>query len=202
MKEYNKTFIMKNRLIRSLWETEKRETFFDTGEKPKIIYCGGMQHFSNTDGDFSKEIIDFIISTTDQYNWIFFGSSPLELKNKVTFIPWVHNYFEYIYKLKQLKPDIGIAVLNNNNFNKCKSNIKALEYTALNIPGVYSKIQPYYNLSIRIDNIDQFKEYITLLTTNKVYYKKIREKDHNTLKDSLYWDEKYCNEYVKKYLTF
>jgi len=204
MKKYNKTIIIKNRLIKSLWETNKRETFFDTGEKPKIIWCGGSYHFSRetSDGDFDDSIIDYINETSDRFNWIFFGSLPPKLKNnnKITFYNWSRNYFEYVYKLKNIKPDIGIALLVNNNFNRCKSNIKALEYTALNIPGVYSKITPYQNMAINVHNTNTFINQIELLVSDYKYYNRIRDKDYNTLKDSLYWNDDYCKEYIKKYL--
>ena len=39
--------------------------------------------------------------------------------------------------------DIAVAPLEDTNINKSKSNLKYLEYTALNIPGVYSNIGPY-----------------------------------------------------------
>ena len=39
--------------------------------------------------------------------------------------------------------DIAIVPLENNHFNRCKSNIKWLEYSACGIPGVYSDILPY-----------------------------------------------------------
>lgn len=43
-------------------------------------------------------------------------------------------------KLHSLSLDISIAPLVVNDFNKCKSNIKALEYGIAQYPGVYSKI--------------------------------------------------------------
>lgn len=39
--------------------------------------------------------------------------------------------------------DIGLAPLANLTFNKAKSNLKYLEFSALRIPGVYEKMEPY-----------------------------------------------------------
>jgi glycosyltransferase involved in cell wall biosynthesis len=39
--------------------------------------------------------------------------------------------------------DIGIAPLVDNDFTRCKSDMKFLDYSALAIPGVYSRLTPY-----------------------------------------------------------
>lgn len=39
--------------------------------------------------------------------------------------------------------DFAIAPLEKNEFTKCKSDIKFLDYSALGIPGVYTKFDPY-----------------------------------------------------------
>ena len=41
--------------------------------------------------------------------------------------------------------DIALAPLGVDEFNKCKSDIKFLDYSALNIPGVFSKVTSYEN---------------------------------------------------------
>lgn len=203
MSKYNKTTIIKNRLIKSLWETTPRTTYTPQTYKQKIIWAGGGQHFStkNLDGDFSEDIIDFIKKTIDVYEWIFIGSWPLQLENNlyITKYPW-QNYLEYPRLLKTIDADIGIALLKDNEFNKCKSNIKALEYTALGIPGIYSNIAPYKNMSCKVNNIDDFVGYIEKLTTDYDYRQKIKMKDYETLKDNLYWDETYIKRYIRTYL--
>src|SRR5262249_13670992 len=39
--------------------------------------------------------------------------------------------------------DLAIAPLQDNPFTRCKSDIKFLDYSALGIAGVYSRVQPY-----------------------------------------------------------
>ncbi len=41
--------------------------------------------------------------------------------------------------------DIAIAPLNDSTFNRCKSSIKYLEYSASGIAGVYADLPPYHN---------------------------------------------------------
>ena len=41
--------------------------------------------------------------------------------------------------------DIAIAPLNDNRFNRSKSDIKFLDYSAIGVPGVYSKVPAYFS---------------------------------------------------------
>lgn len=54
----------------------------------------------------------------------------------------------YPWKFKALNIDIGIAPIENNVFNTCKSELKWTEYATLGIPCVASNIPPY-SLNIR-----------------------------------------------------
>lgn len=60
-----------------------------------------------------------------------FDGCPVEYMNGVPFDVWAA-------KLMSLRLDIGLAPLRNSYFNKCKSNIKWMEYSIAGIPGVYS----------------------------------------------------------------
>jgi GT2 family glycosyltransferase/glycosyltransferase involved in cell wall biosynthesis/trans-aconitate methyltransferase len=53
---------------------------------------------------------------------------------------------EYLAKLPELGLDIGLAPLQENDFNRVKSNIKWIEYTAAGAAGVYSNLTPYLNV--------------------------------------------------------
>ena len=48
--------------------------------------------------------------------------------------------------------DIVIAPLSDNFFNRCKSSIKFLEYSACRLPGVYSRLDPYSGVVIHGEN--------------------------------------------------
>lgn len=53
------------------------------------------------------------------------------------FIEWMKNETDW---------DIGVAPLHDNKFNKNKSNLKYLEYGALNVAGAYSNVEPYKDI--------------------------------------------------------
>ena len=48
--------------------------------------------------------------------------------------------------------DLFIAPLRDSLFNRCKSPIKFLEYSARAIPGVYSRIAPYTSIIVHGEN--------------------------------------------------
>ena len=57
--------------------------------------------------------------------------------------------FDYYNNLYNANLDIGIAPLVDNIFNRCKSNIKAIEYGSIGIPCIASNVKPYRDF---IDN--------------------------------------------------
>lgn len=72
---------------------------------------------------------------------IFFKDAITDFKDRVIFDPWKNNMFDY--QTSMLDFDIGLCPLKNSKFNKAKSNLKWLEYSALGIPTVATNIEPY-----------------------------------------------------------
>jgi len=62
-------------------------------------------------------------------------------KHRIVHIPWVKNMKDYPKMLTQF--DIGLAPLEDNDFNRAKSNIKLLEYGACRVPVICSDVEPY-----------------------------------------------------------
>jgi glycosyltransferase involved in cell wall biosynthesis len=65
--------------------------------------------------------------------------------------------------------DVGLAPLADSKFNRMKSDIKVLEYTALGLPVIASPVGPYRNLkSIDLcDSPDDWYELLASLTTDR-----------------------------------
>ncbi len=57
--------------------------------------------------------------------------------------PWVSVWSDPVGYMRELDWQIGIAPLANTQFNRCKSDLKALEYAARGIPVVASDVEPY-----------------------------------------------------------
>lgn len=47
------------------------------------------------------------------------------------------------WMIDHIRWDLAIAPLEDNGFNRCKSDIKFLDYSALGIPGMYSRVSAY-----------------------------------------------------------
>ncbi|HLN29470.1 MAG TPA: glycosyltransferase [Gemmataceae bacterium] len=58
------------------------------------------------------------------------------------------DYRQFAEFASRQRCDIFIAPLRDNEFNRCKSHLKFLEYSALGIPGVYSRVIPYEDVVV------------------------------------------------------
>ncbi len=208
--KYNpKVSVIPNRLPKFIWgyPNEIKET-----NKVRIYWGGSSNHFSQphlikkgiTGGDFNKDILNFIIKTRKVYQWVFTGSLPLELneyKDDIEFHNWTST-LEYPLHLKSLNIDIGIAPLEDNLFNKCKSNIKMLEYCGAGFPGIYSNVFPYQNGRLTANNDKEMISHIELLANSIDERILTYNTDRNTIGNDLYWeDNNNLSKYIDSYLN-
>jgi glycosyltransferase involved in cell wall biosynthesis len=119
-----------------------------TDGKIRIFWQGSSTHLKDL-----AEISDVMTDITEKYDnviWTFWGSGYETVKeifkgipeDRIEFIETVP-FDEYYDKLNSLTIDIGICPLTDIYYNKCKSNVKWLEYSALKVPAVASKISTY-----------------------------------------------------------
>lgn len=123
-------------------------------KKPRILYAGSSSHYdihlkNNQIDDFSH-VSESIINTIDKYQWVFLGGIPPVLKpyvesGKIELHKWTH-LFDYPYLVKHLNVNAMVAPLADNTFNKCKSDIKYMEASAMGIPIVCQDISTYNNV--------------------------------------------------------
>ena len=62
---------------------------------------------------------------------------------RLTFVPWRHDYAAYAQDLAARRPDVLIAPLDASRFSASKIPIKLLESAAVGAAGVYSRVPPY-----------------------------------------------------------
>ncbi|KAA8996732.1 glycosyltransferase [Affinibrenneria salicis] len=108
------------------------------GKKPRVGWGGGSSHT----GDLEL-ITDIVRDLADEVEWVFFGMCPEKLR------PYVHEFHRgveidlYPAKLASLNLDLALAPLEDNLFNRCKSNLRLLEYGACGFPVICTDLDPY-----------------------------------------------------------
>lgn len=120
-------------------------------KKAEILWAGTATH--------SKDIVPLCDGITDLFRRAkgvyrdrarvtFFGMSPTQkveqdhLWGDVNFIPYVP-FNEYHRTVTSLAGDIGVCPLQDDLFNRSKSNLKILEMASMWMPVVASKVGPY-----------------------------------------------------------
>jgi O-antigen biosynthesis protein len=195
-----------NYLPKFIWGEAKAKP--ETNQsKVRIMYAGSHNHFDqNSDrGDFGPKLIEYVKKTIDDFQWIFVGGIPQSLKGNDRII----NHFwrpviEYPSFLKSLNPDIFLAPLDINEFNRSKSDIKALEAAALGIPLIATNIEPYHNMIHTASTEEYFISMLdNLARIDHSFRNGIWQTQYDALKDRLFWEDnehKNLLEYVNKHL--
>jgi len=108
------------------------------GRKPRLGWATGICNTSDL------EIISDVVRTlADKVEWVILGMCPAKLR------PYIYechddvNLQNYPKKLASLNLDLALAPLEDNLFNRCKSNHQLLEYGACGYPVIASDIDCY-----------------------------------------------------------
>lgn len=151
--------------------------------KPRILYAGSGAHYdvgNKTGGkdDFS-DILDYVIETREKFQWVFVGAFPPPLlpyikDGSIEFHKW-QSMLDYPKLLSELQVQLMIAPLEDNNFNRAKSDIKFIEAATLGIPCLCQRMVTYESCpeSLRFTGIDEFRQKVeaTLKWNNRKTYK-------------------------------
>jgi O-antigen biosynthesis protein len=110
-----------------------------------ILFSGTITHDSDLkiiENAIEKIILEF----GDAVKFLFWGNTSAILKQysqAEELHVFTADYAEYSARLKNADVDFAIIPLEDNLFNRAKSSIKWLEYSACGIPGIYSNIEAY-----------------------------------------------------------
>lgn len=193
----------------NLYDQSEINRNYDTHKKkPRVLYCGSNAHYDLTNNnrtDDTSHIINNIINTINDFEWVFLGGYPKKLEpyvksKKIEFHPWapITSYTKY---LKTLGVQAAIAPLADNTFNKAKSNIKWTEMCALGIPCVCQNLCTYEDAWWKFDTGDEMIEQLKNILNKPSYYKSLGPKLH-ALIDNLWLDNPdnlSCYEELYKY---
>ncbi len=143
---YNpRIYVLPNYLDAELWQFREPKVA-EKGAPVRILFMGTPTHQPDL-GLIGEPLAHIAQKYAGRVAFIFFGAQPpssLEGAAKVTYMPlYTYNYRDFLQEYQELEAEIAIAPLQDNLFNRSKSAIKYLEYTALGISGVFSALPPY-----------------------------------------------------------
>lgn len=109
----------------------------------RIGWAGGGAHVQ--DLKVISKVIPIILKKYDKVDFVFMGAMPDYIKTsaRITHLNDWYGIDDYPHELAKLGIDIGLAPLRDNQFNRAKSNLRWLEYSALKIPTVASPVEPF-----------------------------------------------------------
>lgn len=153
-------------------------------KKPRILYAGSGAHFDvdnrvGQNDDFAH-VVKAISDTVDKYQWVFLGAYPLPLAHlvqsgKIEFHPW-QNLYNYGEKIKNLRINMLVAPLQNNNFNKSKSDLKLVEANAFGLPIACQDLCTYENAQFKFNTGEEMIAQIDDVLSKKGRYMNISAK--------------------------
>jgi GT2 family glycosyltransferase/glycosyltransferase involved in cell wall biosynthesis len=175
--EYLKLFnpnvsVLPNYLNDRIWNLNSFPVHKDNKQPITIGYMGGASHVPDL-AAVAPVLVKIAHRYADQVVFRFLGAHiPVDLSSlpNVVWSPSeTYDYAKFAGSFSNQEYDIFIAPLCDNLFNRCKSPIKYLEFSAQGAPGVYSNLDAYSCVVRHGENgflasgLDEWLEYITRL---------------------------------------
>ena len=147
-------------------------------KKPVVAIFASGTHVDvanrvNQQDDFAA-VVQHIIKTRTEFQWHFYGSYPLGLKpfidkGEIKFFPWVQ-LPDFPQAMANSGAQVTFAALQDNNFNRCKSNIKLIEAGALGIPCVCPDMVTYRDAFLKYKTGNEFIDCLKSTLKNQATY--------------------------------
>lgn len=128
---------------------------------------------ANQQDDFAG-VVQHIIKTRTEFDWRFYGSFPLVLKpfidrKEIKYFPWVQ-LPDFPQAMANSGAQVTFAALQDNNFNRCKSNIKLIEAGAMGLPCVCPDLVTYKDAFLKYSNGNEFIDCLKTTLKNQHTY--------------------------------
>lgn len=177
-----KKFVIPNALDPKLWRKRKLVEY-TANEKIKFLYMGTRTHeedFYNIifpafkklhkqyPNKFELHVLGGVLSEQEE-EWLTFLELPKKFMKYPSFIKILNELEGY---------HVGVAPLVDDDFNKCKSDIKFLDYLAMGILPMLSEVEAYNLAEHRrygmiVDNSEWFENLETILKNPKIINDKL-----------------------------
>ena len=121
------------------------QKYTNESENVKIVFAGSPSHESVV-LRYILPALDLLYSNYNKIEVIFVGYKNTSLDNAAPFIKtteWFDDVDAYRNYLVEEGTQIGLAVVEDSQFGKCKFYNKFFEYTKLGVVGIYSNCEPY-----------------------------------------------------------
>ena len=155
--------------IGNYYNQDRLVSLFDKNKKkPRLLYAGSGAHFDveNRVGqkDDFEHVLKAIIDSRHKYQWVFIGAFPPALRpyiqnGDIEFHQWQRLY-EYPQKIYDLGIQMAVAPLQDNSFNKAKSDLKFIESCAYGFPVACQDLCTYQDAEIKFKSGDEMLDCI------------------------------------------
>jgi glycosyltransferase involved in cell wall biosynthesis len=218
LRQWNKTvFVLPNSLNLDMWRELKFNVPKSVHNELRIGWGGSPTH----KGDLmviSRVLVDIAWKyRAKNLKYYFLGYAPPELIESLSgFVAFSKGVDIRIFpdKLHMLNLDIGLAPLVDCKFNRAKSNIKWLEYSALNVPVVASNVGPYKDSIVHgetgllsentyeswFNNLSRIIEDSSLRVSLARKANQIVYRDYDSRKNAKLWYDAFCSLFSEEEL--
>lgn len=185
------------------------KNFEKNKKKPIVSIFASGTHVDVTNRTGQKDdfemVVPAIIKTRKDFKWRFYGSYPLPLKpfidrGEIEFHQWTP-LPEFPGTMAESGTQLTFAALQDNNFNRAKSNIKLLEAGALGIPCVCPDMVTYKDAMLKYSNANEFIDCIKTATKNQHTYADYCKKARAYADNFWLEDEKNLMKHHEAYFT-
>ena len=144
-------WVVPNGIDFEIWDNLKDKV--RKSKKIRIGWAGGGSHVK--DLEFVYPAVEKIRKKYKNVEFVLLGGFPPSFKDKsnIKVIRKWYSIDKYPQALKDMHLDIAIAPLRDNPFNRGKSNLRWLEYSALKIPTIASNVLPFKSIKNGEDGV-------------------------------------------------
>jgi len=174
-------------------------------KKPRVIYAGSGAHVDvenrvNRKDDF-EHVADVIARTTKDFQWVFVGAFPLQLQplvqsGAIEFHEWKH-LMDYPRLFQSLNANAMIAPLQNNTFNKSKSDLKYVEACCFGLPLVAQDLCTYGDAPYKFETGNEMVDQLKYILKNRDRYMSISDQAWKYAQTR--WLEDHTDKHVELY---
>ena len=181
-KPFNKNiFVVPNCIDFQRWD--KVVSIKNLGSRIRIGWAGGANH--EDDLDILVPVIPIVLEKRKDVEFYFVhgvSTKIRELSKRYNRIKWTHKWEhidKYHHFISNFRFDVGLAPIVDSRFNRAKSNLRWLEYSALKIPTIAADIEPYKKAiksgetGILVKSTDEWVSAILDLVDNETKRRKI-----------------------------